>query len=80
MLENLVQRGCGLDGIDACLSKGTQIQRFERVGFRHVDCKDMYEIYLALENRENIERIEFLDDVDIFQQLLQHYGITTAEK
>ncbi|CAG5083421.1 Oidioi.mRNA.OKI2018_I69.PAR.g10375.t1.cds [Oikopleura dioica] len=37
MLENLVQRGCGLDGIDACLSKATQIQRFERVGFRHVD-------------------------------------------
>ena len=41
----------------------------------------------AAEDRTNglmgadmIERIEFLDDVEIFQQLLQHYGITTAAK
>ena len=40
----------------------------------------MYEIYLVLPNRDIIERIEFLDDVEIFQQLLQHYGITTAAK
>jgi len=80
MLDNLVQRGCGLDGINACLSKITQIERFKAAGFNDINCKDMYEIYLALPNRDIIERIEFLDDVEIFQQLLQHYGITTATK
>lgn len=80
MLDNLVQRGCGLDGINACLSKKTQMDRFKAAGFNDINCKDMYEIYLALPNRDIIERIEFLDDVEIFQQLLQHYGITTATK
>jgi len=80
MLENLVQRGCGLDGINACLSKKTQMDRFEAAGFKSINCSDMYEIYRALPNRDIIERIEFLDDVEIFQQLLQHYGITIATK
>lgn len=80
MLDNLVARGCGLDGIDACLSRETQESRFSRTGWSSCSCLNMYSVYLALADRDRIEQLEFLDDVQIFQQLLQHYSISTATK
>lgn len=38
----------------------------------------MYTIYNNLSDRSNIEKLEFLDDVEIFRQLLQHYCLTSA--
>ena len=38
----------------------------------------MTDIYKYLPGRLDIEKLEFLDDVDIFNQLLQHYSITTS--
>jgi len=78
MLENLVSRGCGLAGYDACLSVDTQTSRFESAGFTHSKCELMTDIYQYLPGRLDIEKLEFLDDVDIFNQLLQHYSITTS--
>ena len=79
MLENLTSRGCGLAGYDACQSANTQVSRFESVGFStRVNCELMIDIYRYLPNRVDIEKLEFLDDFDIFEQLLQHYAITTA--
>jgi len=78
MHENLIARGCGLDGLDACLSEETQKQRFMRNGWSRTECTDMYTIYNNLSDRSNIEKLEFLDDVEIFRQLLQHYCLTSA--
>ena len=79
MLDNLTSRGCGLAGYDACQSKQTQLDRFQRAGFdQAAACELMCDVYKHLPNRVEIERIEFLDDFDIFEQLLQHYAIVTV--
>lgn len=78
MHENLIARGCGLDGLDACLNEETQKQRFMRNGWSRTECTDMYTIYNNLSDRSKIEKLEFLDDVEIFRQLLQHYCLTSA--
>jgi hypothetical protein len=78
MLENLTNRGCGLDGIEACYSKESQIKRFSEAGWKNIECIDMYESYLNLPDLERVKKLEFLDDIEIFKQLLQHYSITTA--
>ena len=67
-----------LAGYDACLSVDTQTSRFESAGFIHSKCELMTDIYKYLPGRLDIEKLEFLDDVDIFNQLLQHYSITTS--
>merc|ERR1712168_855909 len=72
MLDNLTSRGCGLAGYDACQSEQTQLDRFKRAGFNQAAaCDLMSDVYKHLPNRVEIERIEFLDDFDIFEQLLQ---------
>jgi len=79
MLDNLTSRGCGLAGYDACQSKATQLDRFARAGFdQSATCELMCDVYKQLPNRVEIERLEFLDDFDIFDQLLQHYAIVTV--
>ena len=78
MLNNLTSRGCGLAGYDACESVQTQQERFLNCGFQESKCELMSDIYQSLPGRADIEKLEFLDDVDIFKQLLQHYSITTS--
>jgi [phosphatase 2A protein]-leucine-carboxy methyltransferase len=78
MLNNLISRGCGLNGYESCKSVESQKERFHRAGFSQVNCRQMDEIYSNLSGRLDIEKLEFLDDVEIFKQLLQHYSITTA--
>jgi len=78
MLNNLTSRGCGLAGYDACESVQTQQERFLNCGFQESKCELMSDIYESLPGRTDIEKLEFLDDVDIFKQLLQHYSITTS--
>lgn len=78
MLNNLISRGCGLNGYEACISLESQKQRFLKCGFIEASCQEMDKIYHYLCGRQEIEKLEFLDDVEIFKQLLQHYSITTA--
>ena len=78
MLNNLTSRGCGLAGYDACESVQTQQERFLNCGFQESKCELMSDIYESLPGRTDIEKLEFLDDVDIFKQLLQHYSITAS--
>lgn len=82
MLQNLRARGCPLAGVGACQSLNTQRERFLRTGWNGSLSWDMVEVYAALpaNDRQRIERIEFLDEQELLVQLFQHYCICIAWK
>lgn len=83
MLENLKLRNCELLGIEACKSLDTQNGRFLKTNWTSATSWDMNSIYkqhLPRPEIERIEKIEFLDEHDLLEQLLTHYSVTVATK
>ncbi|KAG7226460.1 hypothetical protein INR49_013872 [Caranx melampygus] len=82
MIENLQRRQCTLAGVEACQSLDSQRERFLKTGWEHADALDMMTIYSMLPQDDvaRIERLEFLDEKELLQQLLQHYSICWATK
>nr|XP_057917145.1 leucine carboxyl methyltransferase 1 isoform X1 [Doryrhamphus excisus] len=82
MIENLQRRQCTLAGVELCQSLASQKERFLRLGWDHADALDMVTVYSMLpqDEVERIERLEFLDEKELLQQLLQHYSICWATK
>jgi [phosphatase 2A protein]-leucine-carboxy methyltransferase len=80
MLENLRLRSCALLGASDCVSLDQQKIRFLDCGWDNAYALDMWSIYSRLPKHElqRIERLEFLDEVELLQQLLQHYSISWA--
>jgi len=78
MIENLKHRQCWLEGIEPCFSKSSQCERFGKNGWKFINVSTMWETYLKLSNRINIERLEFLDETELLQQLLNHYCLIIA--
>lgn len=82
MIENLQRRQCTLAGVEACQSLDSQKERFLKTGWEHADALDMMTVYSMLPQNDvaRIERLEFLDERELLQQLLQHYSICWATK
>ncbi|KAL1264279.1 hypothetical protein QQF64_004634, partial [Cirrhinus molitorella] len=82
MIENLQRRQCNLAGVDVCQSLDSQKDRFLSAGWESVNSLDMITVYSMLpqEDVARIERLEFLDEKELLQQLLQHYCICWAVK
>ncbi|XP_056627239.1 leucine carboxyl methyltransferase 1 isoform X3 [Triplophysa dalaica] len=82
MIENLQRRQCNLAGVDLCQSLDSQKERFLTTGWESVNALDMMTVYSMLpqEDVARIERLEFLDEKELLQQLLQHYCICWAVK
>jgi len=80
MLDNLRGRGCSLPGIDHCMSLETQKQRFLKNGWEGADAINMVNVYRSLPQTDiqRMERIEFLDELELLTQLQEHYAITYA--
>ncbi|XP_071440902.1 leucine carboxyl methyltransferase 1 [Hetaerina americana] len=80
MQRNLRSRGCSLAGIEACLSKEGQEQRFTSHGWEGSKCWDMIEVYNSLpqSDMKRVEALEFLDERELLLQLFQHYCISIA--
>lgn len=80
MLENLKSRGCGLVGVKHCISMQSQLDRFLKNGWSGAHGSDMLQIYHGLPPQEltRIERIEFLDEMEVFEMLLKHYCVIIA--
>lgn len=80
MITNLKSRHCELKSALACLTVESQVQRFERLSWEKGNALDMSTIYqyLPYEDRIRIERMEMLDEVDLFYQLSSHYCISWA--
>uniref|UniRef100_A0AAR2L8A0 Leucine carboxyl methyltransferase 1 n=1 Tax=Pygocentrus nattereri TaxID=42514 RepID=A0AAR2L8A0_PYGNA len=82
MIENLQRRQCNLAGVDVCQSLDSQKERFLSTGWESVNALDMMTVYSLLpqDDMSRIERLEFLDEKELLQQLLQHYSICWAVK
>ena len=79
MLDNLSQRGCGLPGVSACKDKQAQKERLTvTCGWDGAICWTMNEVYSMLPKDEvaRVERLEFLDERELVNQLFEHYCIT----
>lgn len=80
MIENLKCRDCVLMGVEACVSMDSQKQRFTNQGWQGAAGMDMCQIYQCLPDLHRIERLEFMDEKELLDQLLQHYCIVWAWK
>lgn len=81
MLDHMTARHCDLLGVEACDSLDTQISRFKTKGLVHSNAWTLLDIYrhlLAREDVQRIEHLEFLDERELLEQLLQHYCIVLA--
>nr|CAG4638547.1 EOG090X08O3 [Cyclestheria hislopi] len=82
MMSNLKGRGCILAGVEACRSLKTQEDRFINSGWSGAISWEMNHVYHSLPKDEiqRIEKIEFLDEKELLEQLFHHYCITVAWK
>lgn len=81
MKENLHLMHADLLGLESCKSLKAQEDRFTSNGFDDSAAWDMSSIYHKFLPRgeiERIEKIEFLDEKDLLDQLLNHYCIALA--
>uniref|UniRef100_A0A8C8DMB0 Leucine carboxyl methyltransferase 1 n=1 Tax=Oryzias sinensis TaxID=183150 RepID=A0A8C8DMB0_9TELE len=81
MIENLQRRQCMLAGVDTCQSLDLQVTRTVS---RFLLASPHSGLFLwdgpHVEVVTVIERLEFLDEGELLQQLLQHYSISWATK
>uniref|UniRef100_A0A673WTQ8 Leucine carboxyl methyltransferase 1 n=1 Tax=Salmo trutta TaxID=8032 RepID=A0A673WTQ8_SALTR len=72
MIENLQPRQCNLAGVGGVSVTGKE--RFLKTGWENVDALDMMTVYSVIPQDDvaRIEHLEFLDEKELLQQLLQH--------
>lgn len=82
MVENLQRRQCNLAGVEACRSLQSQTDRLLCNGWEAADAWDMVKVYSGLPRADvvRIEKLEFLDEKELLEQLLLHYCISWATK
>eukprot|EP00050_Salpingoeca_kvevrii_P008590 m.303806 g.303806 ORF g.303806 m.303806 type:complete len:303 (+) comp16234_c0_seq1:22-930(+) len=80
MLRNLQSRGCALLGLAACPTVDAQIQRYLAAGWQQASAADMGAVYRSIpsEERQRIERIEFMDEFEEWDLINQHYCMSWA--
>uniref|UniRef100_U3JM05 Leucine carboxyl methyltransferase 1 n=2 Tax=Ficedula albicollis TaxID=59894 RepID=U3JM05_FICAL len=82
MIENLQRRQCNLAGVELCSSLDSQRERLLANGWEDARAIDMMKVYSFLPQADvkRIEALEFLDEKELFEQLMQHYCICWASK
>ncbi|XP_065540992.1 leucine carboxyl methyltransferase 1 isoform X1 [Lathamus discolor] len=82
MIENLQRRQCNLAGVEVCKSLESQRERLLLNGWETAHAIDMMKVYSFLPQADvkRIEGLEFLDEKELFEQLMQHYCICWASK
>jgi len=83
MLHNLENRGCPLLSIIKYPDMPSQIKRYESLGWKEVQVHDMFEIYnrfITDSERKRVESLEFLDELEEWKLIQQHYCIVWAFK
>ncbi|XP_009695135.1 PREDICTED: leucine carboxyl methyltransferase 1, partial [Cariama cristata] len=82
MIENLQRRQCNLAGVEVCRSLDSQRERLLLSGWETARAIDMMKVYSFLPQADvkRIEELEFLDEKELFEQLMQHYCICWASK
>ncbi|XP_018416869.1 PREDICTED: leucine carboxyl methyltransferase 1 [Nanorana parkeri] len=82
MVENLQRRQCNLAGVEACQSLQSQMDRLLSNGWEAANAWDMIRVYSNLPQNDvaRIEKLEFLDEKELLEQLLLHYCISWGTK
>lgn len=78
MLANMNARHCDLMGVEACKSLESQTDRFKTSGLANTKGWTLSQIYtkcLLPDSIEQISKLEFLDENELLEQLLEHYCI-----
>ncbi|RWS23949.1 leucine carboxyl methyltransferase 1-like protein [Leptotrombidium deliense] len=81
MVENLRQRNTELLDLDSCKSLDSQCLRFRNSGWSECRAWDMNYVYrhgIPRQEIDRVEKIEFLDEENLLEQLLNHYCIVFA--
>ncbi|GAB1602925.1 leucine carboxyl methyltransferase 1-like [Argonauta hians] len=82
MITNLKARQCDLPGVNACVDYDSQTSRFLSNNWEYADMLEMTHVYSSLPQADvqRMEKLEFLDEHELLQQLLSHYCICYAYK
>lgn len=82
MIENLRRRQCDLAGVETCKSLDSQRERLLSNGWETASAVNMMELYSRLPQTEasRIESLEFLDELELLEQLMQHYCLCWATR
>lgn len=78
MIENLAQRGISLPTLNKYPTIESQLQRMKQWGFTHsfvANFQYVHDKWLDEQERERIDRLEFLDEREEMTLLLEHYCI-----
>ena len=78
MLANMTARHCDLMGVEACKSLESQMERCKLNGLSYTKGWTLLHIYkkcLLPSLVEQISELEFLDEQELLEQLLEHYCI-----
>lgn len=78
MRHNLKRSGCDLMGADLCKSVDTQMELINTFQKRGVVAMDSVYKNVPDSERRRVERLELLDELEPFYQLLAHYCITVG--
>lgn len=81
MMDNLRARECVLH-TEYCSSIQTQIDRFTKLGWDSADAMEMRHVLSSLPQADvqRIEKLEFLDERELLDQLMSHYCYSWAYK
>jgi tRNA wybutosine-synthesizing protein 4 len=83
MVENLMQRGCPLLSIFDYPSLDAQQNRYRENGWEHFlirDMKEMYEKHLDQVDVARVQKLEFLDELEEWNLIQQHYFMMVATR
>ncbi|KAK7833265.1 hypothetical protein U0070_017264 [Myodes glareolus] len=82
MIENLRRRQCDLAGVETCKSLESQKERLLLNGWETASAVNMMELYSGLPRAEvnRIESLEFLDELELLEQLMRHYCLCWATR
>lgn len=82
MIENLRRRQCDLAGVETCKSLESQKERLLLNGWETASAVNMMELYSRLPRAEvnRIESLEFLDEMELLEQLMRHYCLCWATR
>lgn len=77
MIRNLMTRGIVLKTIEKYADLEKQKQRLKELGMeaRARDCEDVWRLWVSPEEKERVDKLEWMDEVEEFVLLVKHYCV-----
>jgi [phosphatase 2A protein]-leucine-carboxy methyltransferase len=83
MVENLAARGITMPTVQRYKSLQDQVARLKELGFggevggaNSITVEDIWDTWITPEERERVDALEGLDEVEEWQMLARHYAVT----